>query len=110
MPRKPSIRTLVERSRETLAADQEIAAALLERTGLTDKQCSTLFAVVENPGLTQIELSGIIGIDRSTFSDVVRRLERKCLVRKGVKKTDRRAFNVFPTELGTEKYQKMRKE
>lgn len=82
----------------------QIAVSIfLEETrefGLTPVQYSALTAAEFNPGIDQRALARLIAYDRSTIGDVLQRLEKKGLLRRGDGR-DRRSKGVFPTEAGS---------
>ena len=49
-------------------------------TELRSRQFSVLLTVHQNPGLFQIEVGDLTGIDRSTISDLLSRMEKRGLV------------------------------
>lgn len=64
---------------------------------VTPVQFSILTAVVSQPGLEQTALAQEVGVDRATLANVVARLARRGLVRRGQGTTDRRLKHVTPT-------------
>jgi len=67
---------------------------------LTPRQLAVLTAVSEEEGASQTKLTGRTGIDRSTLTDLVRRLQRKGLLQRRRKSDDARAYAVNLTEEG----------
>jgi DNA-binding MarR family transcriptional regulator len=67
---------------------------------LTPRQLAILMAVAEDEGANQSELVERTGIDRSTLADLVRRLQRKRLLRRHREKEDARAYAVKLTDEG----------
>jgi DNA-binding MarR family transcriptional regulator len=59
--------------------------------GLTPRQFAILVAISQNPGLTQTDLVGATGVDRSTVGDMVTRLMRRGLIRRRRSGRDQRA-------------------
>lgn len=57
---------------------------------LTPAQFGVLYAVRENPGLDQVAVARLIGLDRSTVSNVVNRLVGRGLVHRQHQSSDRR--------------------
>jgi DNA-binding MarR family transcriptional regulator len=82
---------------EQLAADRFIQLA---EGRLTLRQFSVLAAVVENPGVSQIDLVRTTGIDRSTLADILKRLERNGLIARATSSVDARARTVRLTSAG----------
>jgi DNA-binding MarR family transcriptional regulator len=62
--------------------------------GLTPRQFAVLTAVSEQEGLTQTELVGRTGIDRSTLADIVARLLNRGLIQRRRAKDDGRAYAI----------------
>jgi MarR family transcriptional regulator, lower aerobic nicotinate degradation pathway regulator len=83
---------------------QQIAVAIfMEQTAefdITPVQYSALLAVRNHPGTDQTTLTSIIAFDRSTIGEVVKRLENKGLVRRGISDADRRAKVLYITPSG----------
>ena len=48
-----------------------------------------------NPGITQVALSAAFGVDKSTMSPVIVRLEKRGLVRREVLPSDRRCHALY---------------
>ena len=78
--------------------DQRIAKA-----GLTSRQHVLLRSIAANPGINQMGLSALTGIDRSTMTEMVGRLVSRGLVVREKKATDARAYEVHLTDVGGEK-------
>ena len=68
---------------------------------ITPRQFIELAAVAANEGLSQTGLVQICGIDRSTLSDVVKRLTRAGHLKRRRSKADLRAYSVSLTPKGT---------
>jgi DNA-binding MarR family transcriptional regulator len=69
---------------------------------LTPVQFAALNSLKQNPGIDQASLAGLIAYDRVTIGGVVDRLEQKGFLRRVVSARDRRARELFLTELGDE--------
>jgi DNA-binding MarR family transcriptional regulator len=70
-------------------------------TGVSGRQRLVLAAAKEHPGATQTRLVSVTGIDRSTISDIIRRLmKRRLLNRRRKTNEDARAYSVNITEEG----------
>lgn len=67
---------------------------------LTPRQHAILAAIDDKPGLNLIQLVSITGVDRSTMSDVIKRLKKRGLVALRRSKDDARAYVVTPTNDG----------
>ena len=68
--------------------------------GTTPRQLAILIAIDANPGASQTVLTECTGIDRSTLSEVVRRLGKTGLVRRRRRRDDTRAYAVELTNEG----------
>ena len=74
---------------------QQLSEILFEAevgADLTPRQFAVLTAVAENEGLSQTGIVQRTGIDRSTLTDLVRRLVKKGLLQRRRNKKDARAF------------------
>src|SRR5262249_1067160 len=74
-------------------AHQITGALVLEESGdlgITTTQYGILFVLKHRPGIDQISLAKLLGLDRSTTGMVVTRLEKDGLIGRGVGATDRR--------------------
>jgi len=69
---------------------------------LTPRQLAVLDAVADSEGPNQTELVNRTGIDRSTLSDVVRRLQKRRLLQRRRTKDDARAYAIGLTDKGRE--------
>jgi MarR family transcriptional regulator, temperature-dependent positive regulator of motility len=67
---------------------------------VTPRQLAVLVAIDANERASQAALAATTGIDRSTFSELIRRLQRAGLVRRKRQRTDRRAYALALTEQG----------
>ncbi len=74
----------------------------IDRQSLTPRQYVVLSMVGEESGVSQAALVQRTAIDRSTLSDIVRRLERKGLLRRQRKIEDARAYAIELTDAGRE--------
>lgn len=71
------------------------------QSDLTSPQFAIIVAVHQNPGIDQITLSGLAGIDRSTLADILRRLETRNLISRAQDPRDSRRRLVTLTTIGT---------
>lgn len=69
---------------------------------LTQRQFAVLAAVSERDGLSQTDLVGATGVDRSTLADMVARMITKGLLDRARSATDARANTVRLTDAGRE--------
>ncbi len=81
-------------------ADQLLAEELNNK-GITPRQFAIMRAIPERGAISNIELVGSTGIDRSTVSDIVRRLDEVGLVTREKTKEDGRMLAVRLTQRGT---------
>src|SRR3972149_3585870 len=70
----------------------DIFADEMSKVKLTPRQYAVLVSVAEHEGLSQTGLVDRTGIDRSTLADIVRRMQRKGLLRRRRTKEDARAY------------------
>jgi DNA-binding MarR family transcriptional regulator len=85
--------------RAGLCAD-ELFAFFVGYKGPSSRQYAILKAVARNPRASQAAIVGATGIDRSTTSEMVRRLVNKGWLRRRRTKDDARAFAVRLTVAG----------
>jgi DNA-binding MarR family transcriptional regulator len=64
---------------------------------LTPTQYGLLFILAKSPGLDQISLARLLGLDRSTAGMVIAALVRRKLIRRSVARHDRRKRTLHPT-------------
>jgi DNA-binding MarR family transcriptional regulator len=88
----------VRRTQATIFADFEAALADVD---LTPGSFGVLTLIRANPGITQVALAAAFGVDKSTMSPVIVRLEKRGLIRREVLARDRRRHALF-LESGTE--------
>lgn len=67
---------------------------------LTPIQFAVLWGVKSNASIDQVQLSRIVGVDRTTIGNVILRLENRKLVSRGVDAKDRRVRILSLTEQG----------
>jgi DNA-binding MarR family transcriptional regulator len=77
-----------------------IFAEEISEPDLTPAQFSLLVALHRSPGVNQITLSRLVGIDRSTIADVIRRLRDRGLVARARDSRDARRNTVRLTHHG----------
>jgi DNA-binding MarR family transcriptional regulator len=78
-----------------------------ERFGTTPVQSSVMQVLLSQPGMDQVALAGEIGIDRTTASSVLSRLEARGIVRREADPEDRRTKRAFLTASGKAMLQDM---
>jgi MarR family transcriptional regulator, temperature-dependent positive regulator of motility len=74
--------------------------AEMKINGLTPRQLAVLMAVAENDGASQTRIVDRTGIDRSTLTDLVRRLKKKGFLQRRRAPLDQRAYMVKLTDEG----------
>jgi len=67
---------------------------------ITPVQYAVLRILVENPGIDQVSLAGLVAIDTSTAASVAGRLEERELLTRDVDPNNRRQRKLFLTEQG----------
>jgi DNA-binding MarR family transcriptional regulator len=83
---------LVRRAQAKIFGEFE---AILAGLDLTPGSYGVLTLVRANPGITQVALAAAFGVDKSTMSPVVVRLERRGLIRREVLLSDRRCHALY---------------
>jgi DNA-binding MarR family transcriptional regulator len=82
----------------------QIAVALfIEETGklgVTNRQYGILFVLNHRPGIDQISVANLLGLDRSTTGMVLKKLEQDGLVVRSIGAHDRRRHNLRLTAAG----------
>jgi len=82
----------------------QIAVALfIEETGklgVTNRQYGILFVLQHRPGIDQISVANLLGLDRSTTAMVLKKLEQDGLVVRSVDAHDRRRHSLHLTRPG----------
>lgn len=68
--------------------------------GPTPRQFAVLLSVHQNPGINQTDLVRMTGIDRSTLTEILRRLGRRGLVGRERRQADRRTNALHLTARG----------
>ena len=82
----------VRRTQAKIFAEFEAALANAE---LTPGSFGVLTLIRANPGITQVALAAAFGVDKSTMSPVIVRLEKRGLIRREVLPSDRRCHALF---------------
>jgi DNA-binding MarR family transcriptional regulator len=84
-------------------AHQIAVSLFLEETGalgVTNRQYGILFALKHRPGIDQISVARLLGLDRSTTGMVINKLEAAGLIDRTVGVRDRRRANLALTRAG----------
>lgn len=63
-----------------------------------------LKTIVENPGISQEKLSNQLKFDKGTTARTVKKLELENYIERKIDESDRRAFQLFPTDKGDTTY------
>src|SRR5262245_36294666 len=71
----------IRRAQAEIFADLEVP---LKEFDLTPGSFGVLTLIRSNPGITQVALAAALGIDKSTMSPVIFRLEKRGLIRRKV--------------------------
>lgn len=79
---------------------QDIYAEEVGPNGPTSRQFAVMLTICQRPGLTQTELVGATGIDRSTIGDMLDRLAGKGLIERRRLSHDGRANALCATQSG----------
>jgi DNA-binding MarR family transcriptional regulator len=74
--------------------------ASLKGFDFTPGSFGVLTLIRSNPGITQVALAAAFGVDKSTMSPVIFRLEKRGLVRREILASDRRCHALFFQESG----------
>lgn len=88
---------LLHRAAQRMRAATSAAA---EQHGLTMRQLIVLSALHLSPGMTQVQLGRAVGMDKTTLTGELDRLEQRDLVRRSVDPRDRRARTLDVTDAG----------
>ncbi len=72
------------------------------KSGLTPSQYFILLTIKNDEGLSQKQIVGMTGVDRSTMTASIRRLQKKGFIKRRKKPDDHRAYEVRLTDEGRE--------
>ena len=104
-PPKDPLRELYRRPGFMIRRMQQISVSIfIEETGklkVTNRQWGILFVLSHRPGINQISVANLLGLDRSTTGMVLEKLEKDGLVVRAVDPGDRRRHNLQLTQSGT---------
>ncbi|MDX2204632.1 MAG: MarR family transcriptional regulator [Hyphomicrobiaceae bacterium] len=95
----------VRRAQARIFAEFEAA---LDGCDFTPGTFGVLTLIRANPGITQVELAAAFGVDKSTMSPVIFRLERRGLIRRAVLASDRRRHALHLNPEAEEQYLRAR--
>lgn len=74
----------------------------LSGSGLNGCQCSYIFNICRNPGITQDQLAQQIHVNRSNVTRQLASLEENGFVVRKQSESDKRAIEVYPTDKATD--------
>jgi len=77
--------------------------------GVNRGQFLFILYICDNEGASQYEISKEFRMNKSTVTRVISQLEKDGFVLKEINKTDKRIYNIFPTEKAKEVYPKILK-
>jgi DNA-binding MarR family transcriptional regulator len=92
---------LLHRAGQCAGAEFE-AAMRAAKLDLTPRQMAVMAALRAADGASQTQLTSLTGVDRSTLSDIMRRLVKKRLAQRRRTGRDKRAYTISLTDAGTE--------
>ena len=96
---KPALRSIATIHRaEQISGD--LFDDVMKNEGLTPRQAQVLFAIASASGQCQAEIVNETDIDRSTLSDICRRLKKKGLITQRRTQDDQRAYSLAMTDAG----------
>ena len=102
--RNTAIEDLYRRPGFMIRRAHQIAVAIfLAETGalgITNRQYGILFALKHRPGIDQISVARLLGLDRSTTGMVIKKLEQAGLIGRGIGAGDRRRASLALTRAG----------
>ena len=78
--------------------------ATLKGFDFTPGSFGVLTLIRSNPGITQVALAAAFGVDKSTMSPVIFRLEKRGLIRREILPSDRRCHALFFQESGEQTF------
>jgi DNA-binding MarR family transcriptional regulator len=100
----PKLEDLYRRPGFLIRRAHQIAVSLfLDETGelgITNRQYGILFALKHRPGIDQISVARLLGLDRSTTGMVIKKLEQAGLIGRVVGAHDRRRSSLALTRAG----------
>lgn len=71
---------------------------------LTRGQHAFLIRIMENPGISQEDLSYMLRTDKTTTAKALKKLEEKIYIRKEKSESDKRSWGIYPTDKLVEIY------
>jgi MarR family transcriptional regulator, temperature-dependent positive regulator of motility len=79
---------------------EEVFGTEMDGSNLTPRQLTVLLTVATHPGLNQLKLTELTGIDRSTLAELSKRLQKRGLLERRRTEEDARAYAVKVTNEG----------
>jgi DNA-binding MarR family transcriptional regulator len=83
---------------------QKVAAEIREETGFTDARAIVMMSLLRRPNISQTDLVGLTGTDRSTTATLIKKLMRMGLVTKTRNAKDGRKYVVRLSAKGEKVY------
>lgn len=80
----------------------QLTSAALEPVGISPREWAALSCLEEQPGRSQREVAGLLGVDRTTMVALIDQLQAKGLVTRHAQSNDRRKNVVALTKAGQE--------
>jgi len=88
------------RMKATMKKVEKYMGQRFEEYGINLAQSFILFSLLERDGLTLTEIGNRTGIENSSLTTMVDRLEKETLVKRGADPQDRRVIRLFITDRG----------
>lgn len=79
----------------------------LKKHGISGSQYTHILVICENPGISQEEISGRLKIDKGPVARTVKQFEQEGYVTRLVSSSDKRQYQVYPTDAGRALYAKI---
>lgn len=76
----------------------------LSNLGLSSNQFIYIMCLCEHPGISQEQLSAYLRVDKGSVAKSVHQLSDQGYIRRTVSETDKRQYELFPTEKATGVY------
>lgn len=81
----------------------------LSNLGLSSKQFIHIMCLCEHPGISQEQLSAYLRVDKGSVAKSVHQLSDLGYISRKVSETDKRQYELFPTEKSTGVYSQLHK-
>lgn len=79
----------------------------LSDLGLSSNQFIYIMCLCEHPGISQEQLSAYLRVDKGSVAKSVHQMSELGYIRRTVSETDKRQYELFPTEKATDVYPKI---